>query len=146
MLKKTTYFCVFVFLFLLSNYGLCQERKVKIITVVETTKNSTGRSKMIEVTSIRNSEDFTTTRTEGKDTKQKDINRSDAKVDNLQETKLLNIVNAGGVQYRNVASNDAIVASRVAELLTEGWELKSVVSSMENKSTSFQMTRYIFIQ
>ncbi|WP_205727920.1 hypothetical protein [Flammeovirga pectinis] len=101
---------------------------------------------MIEVTSIRNSEDFTTTRTEGKDTKQKDINRSDAKVDNLQETKLLNIVNAGGVQYRNVASNDAIVASRVAELLTEGWELKSVVSSMENKSTSFQMTRYIFIQ
>ena len=92
---------------------------------------------------------FTTERTDGKTSSQRDVKRKDAKVDEFSETKLLNFYSLVGINFQNIASNDALVSSRINTLVQEGWELAFVTSGVESSAGSEDgegifITRYIF--
>ena len=107
-------------------------QEYKTITVVESIiPAGLGRSRMIEVTEKKDHNELTTERIDGKKSNEK-VKRADAKVGNLKETKLLNFYSATGLQFYNIASNDAVVMSKINELATQGWELKFVNSGVES--------------
>jgi hypothetical protein len=87
---------------------------------------------MIENTSPIDYNEFTTSRTEGKDTKQGDIDRGDIKVSSFKETKMLNFFSMVGINFQNIASNDVIIASKLNEMDTQGFELAFVTSGVES--------------
>lgn len=105
----------------------------KVVTIVESiVPGGLGRSRIIETKSDVNVAEFTTERIDGKDSKQGDIKRSDAKVDTFAETKLLNFFSVAGINFQNIASNDAIITSKMNELAKEGWKLAFVTSGVES--------------
>ena len=105
----------------------------QVITIVESVvPGGVGRSRMIENTSPIDYNEFTTSRTEGKDTKQGDIDRGDIKVSSFKETKMLNFFSMVGINFQNIASNDAIIASKLNEMDAQGFELAFVTSGVES--------------
>ncbi|MEP2774146.1 MAG: hypothetical protein ABJH05_18460 [Fulvivirga sp.] len=127
-----------------------QTPQYKVITVVESiVPGGLGRSRMIENQSEIDIEDFTTERTDGKKSKQGDVKRSDAKVDEFAESKLLNFYSMTGINFQNIASNDALVSSKLNQMAAEGWKLIFVTSAVESDSgkgdgNGIYITRYIF--
>jgi hypothetical protein len=112
---------------------LAQTPEYKLITIVESiVPMGLGRSRMIENKTNVNVNDFTTERTDGKDSKQGSIDRGDAKVDAFAETKLLNFYSGVGINFQNIASNDALITSKINELAKEGWRLAFVNSGVES--------------
>jgi hypothetical protein len=106
----------------------------KIITVVESiVPGGLGRSRMLETVSEVDYNQFTTERTEGKDSKQKDIDRGDIKIAGFKETKLLNFFSMVGINFQNIASNDAVVISKLNEMDAQGYELLHVASGVESE-------------
>lgn len=122
----------------------------KQITVVESIiPMGIGRSRIIEEESPIDAAAFTTQRTGGKDSKQGDVDRSDAKVDVFSETKLLNFFSGVGINFQNIASNDALITSKINSLTSQGWDLSFVTSGVESvgskdDSNGIYITRYIF--
>ncbi len=105
----------------------------KLVTVVESiVPGGLGRSRMIENMTEINTEDFRTSRTDGKKSDQGSVKRQDIKVDKFDETKLLNFFAIGGINFQNIASNDAMIGARIMELVADGWELKFVTSGVES--------------
>ncbi len=124
----TTLVCTFLFI-----DTQAQSKNYKVITVVESiVPGGMGRSRIIEEKTPINHRDFTTDRTDGKDSKQGDVKRGDAKVDAFAETKLLNFYSLVGINFQNIASNDALISSKINELAADGWELKFVTSGVES--------------
>ncbi|MTI22363.1 hypothetical protein E1176_15125 [Fulvivirga sp. RKSG066] len=131
--------------------GRAQEApQFKVITVVESiVPGGLGRSRMIENQSEIDIDEFTTERTDGKKSKQGDVKRSDAKVDEFAESKLLNFYSLTGINFQNIASNDALVSSKLNQMAEEGWELTFVTSAVESDGgkgdgNGIYITRYIF--
>ncbi|MGE0561471.1 MAG: hypothetical protein AB7O47_06610 [Flavobacteriales bacterium] len=126
------------------------QKKYKIITTIESiVPGGLGRSRIIEGTSVVDAAMFTTQRTDGKDSKQGDIKRKDAKIDELNETKILNFYSMVGLNFQNIASNDAMITSILNTLSEEGWELFTVVSGVESDAgkddgNGIFITRYVF--
>lgn len=126
------------------------QTQYKVITTVESiVPMGIGRSRLIEAKSEMDYNQFTTERNSGKDSKQGKIKRGDAKVDNLAETKMLNFYSGVGLNFQNIASNDAMITSKLNELATEGWTLLTVVSGVESDAgdkdgKGIFITRYIF--
>lgn len=126
------------------------QKKYKIITTIESiVPGGLGRSRIIEGTSTVDAAMFTTQRENGKDSKQGDIKRKDAKIDELNETKILNFYSMVGLNFQNIASNDAMITSILNTLSEEGWELFTVVSGVESDAgkddgNGIFITRYIF--
>ncbi len=122
----------------------------KQITVVESIiPMGLGRSRIIEENSVINAADFTTERTDGKKSEQGTVDREDAKVKVFSETKLLNFFSAVGINFQNIASNDALITSKVNALVSQGWELSFVTSGVESvgdktDDNGIYITRYIF--
>ena len=122
----------------------------KVITVVESiVPGGVGRSRIIDEGSEVNVDDMSTERTNGKDSKQGKVRRSDMKVDNFTETKLLNFYSLVGINFQNIASNDAIIAAKLDQLTSQGWELKFVTSGVERDAgdkdrSGIFITRFIF--
>ena len=111
------------------------QQEFKIVTVVESiVPMGIGRSRIIDSQTENNYEKFTTDRTDGKKSNQKEIKRSDIKVDELEETKLLNFFSATGINFQNIASNDAVIASKINTMLADGWNLTYVTSGVESNS------------
>lgn len=107
----------------------------KVITIVESiVPGGAGRSRIIENGTELNVSNFTTERTNGKKSKQKDVKRGDAKVEKFSESKLLNFYSMVGINFQNIASNDALIASKMNSLAQEGWELSFVTSGVESDS------------
>ncbi len=133
---------------------LLQESKAqyefKIITTVESIiPSGLGRSRLIENTGVVNADDLTTERKDGTDSRQGNVKRSDVKIDELNETKLLNFFNFGGINFRNIASNDAVITSKLNSLTKDGWELAYVTSAVESNGgkddgEGIFITRFIF--
>lgn len=126
----------FILLALLS-LSLCslnaQTPEYKVVTIVESiVPMGLGRSRIIENKSNLDAAAFTTERTEGKDSKQGKIDRGDAKIDEFSETKLLNFYSGVGINFQNIASNDALITSKINELSKEGWRLLFVTSGVES--------------
>jgi hypothetical protein len=105
----------------------------KIVTVVESiVPMGLGRSRMIENMTDVDTEQFRTSRTDGKKSNQRSVSRSELKVDNFDETKLLNFFSASGINFQNIASNDAMIAARIMELEEDGYSLIYVTSAVES--------------
>jgi hypothetical protein len=121
----------------------------KVITSVESiVPSGLGRSRIVSATEERNYKDFTSSRSEEDDERNKS-DRSEIRVKNFEETKLLNFYNIGGIRFQNIAANDAVVSSKINTMVEEGWELAFVTSAVESDSgkddgQGIFITRYIF--
>lgn len=122
----------------------------KVITVVESiVPGGIGRSRIIETQTDMDADNFTTERTDGKKSEQGNVRRKDAKIDKFSETKLLNFYSLVGINFQNVASNDALISSKLNEMAAEGWELMFVTSGVESDSGEsdqhgIYITRFVF--
>lgn len=128
--------------------SLAQE--FKIVTTVESiVPMGVGRSRMTEPKSTVDYKTMTTERTDGKKSNQGDVKRDEIKIDNFEETKLLNFFSGVGINFQNIASNDAVVGSKLTSLAKEGWTLVFVTSGVESDggqtdNNGIFITRYIF--
>ncbi|MGZ2369374.1 hypothetical protein ACXR6G_06280 [Ancylomarina sp. YFZ004] len=84
-----------------------------------------GRSRIIEEKYPADNRAFTTERT---------VVRKDAKVSLFAETKLLNLYSITGINFQNIASNDALISSKINALVAKGWELAFVTYVVESDS------------
>ena len=83
----------------------------KVVTSVESiVPNGLGRSRIISALDDRNYKDFTSERTDDKETDGRNKSKRDnIRVRNFEETKLLNFYNLGGIRFQNIAANDAVI-------------------------------------
>ena len=126
-----------------------QKYEYRIVTSIESVvPMGLGRSRIISNQEDKDYKTYTTSRTEEK-TKQNKSKRSDAKVDDFDETKILNFYSATGINFQNVASNDALLSSKVNTMIDEGWDLAFVTSGVESDAgkgdgTGIFITRFMF--
>jgi len=126
-----------------------QSIEYKIITSVESiVPNGLGRSRLISSNDTRDYRNYTSTQTEEDNTRNKS-NRKEMRVKGFDETKLLNFYNIGGIRFQNIATNDALVSSKINAMVAEGWELAFVTSGVESEGgkgdgKGIYITRYIF--
>ncbi len=147
-MKKFTITMIFMFIALM----VFPQKKYeyKVITSVESiVPMGLGRSRIIETKEETNAANFTTQRTNGKKSHQKEAKRSEAKVNNFAETKLLNFYSGVGINFQNIASNDALITDVINKVINEGWELAFVASGVESDAgkgdgKGLFITRYIF--
>ena len=126
-MKKTvlTFFALMLCVFGHSQY--------QVVTIVESiVPGGVGRSRMIENSSPVDYNQFTTTRSDGKDSKQGDVDRGDLKISSFKETKMLNFFSMVGINFQNIASNDALIVSKLNEMDAQGYELSFVTSGVES--------------
>ena len=121
----------------------------KVITSVESiVPAGLGRSRIISTEDKRDYKEFTSEQTEEDNTRNKS-KRSNIRVKDFEETKLLNFYNIGGIRFQNIAANDAVISSKINAMIIEGWELAFVTSAVESDSgkgdgNGIFITRYIF--
>jgi len=126
-----------------------QTVEYKIITTVESiVPMGLGRSRIISSDEDKDYKEFTSLRT-AENKKQNKSKRSDAKIDQFEETKLVNFYSIAGINFKNIASNDALMSSKINTMVTEGWDLAFVTSGVESDSgkgdgKGIYITRYIF--
>ena len=123
----------------------------KIITSVESiVPNGLGRSRIVSASEDRDYKDFTSERSDDKkEDKRNKSDRSEIRVKNFEETKLLNFYNLGGIRFQNIAANDAVLSSKINTMIEEGWELAFVTSAVESEGgkgdgKGIFITRFIF--
>ena len=126
-----------------------QTFKYKIVTSIEAiVPGGIGRSRIIENGTEVDYTQFTTVRSkEGKEKTDKD--RSDVKIDDLRESTLVNFYSFVGINFQNIASNDAMITSMLNKYSSEGWDLFNIVSGVESDAgkgdgDGIFITRYIF--
>jgi len=108
-------------------------QEFKVVTIVESiVPAGIGRSRIIESKQEVDHKELTTERTEGTKSDQSDVKRSDIKIDHFSETKLLNFYSLAGINFQNIASNDAVITSKINDLVKEGWQLAFVSSAVES--------------
>lgn len=135
-------------LFFTGNDVLAQV-EYKIVTTVESiVPSGLGRSRMISSDDSRDFSEFTSERTEDNKKRNKS-KRGDIRVENFNETKLLNFFNIGGIRFENIAANDALISSKINSMVEQGWELAFVVSATESDAgeddgKGIFVTRFIF--
>lgn len=147
--KKMKIYLIVVMLFItISSNVFAQEYRI-VTTIESIVPMGIGRSRILD---HKNSEDYkhlTTERTDGKKSEQGDIKREDVRIENFEETKLLNFFSVAGINFQNIASNDAVVSSKLSEMAREGWELVFVTSGVESDAgekdgNGIFITRYVF--
>jgi len=107
-------------------------QQFKVITCVESiVPNGLGRSRIINSMEDKNYMDYTSVQTD-EDNSRNTADRSDIRVKNFAETKLLNFYNLGGIRFQNIAANDALITSMINTMISEGWELTFVSSAVES--------------
>ena len=124
-------------------------QQYKVITSVESiVPNGLGRSRIINALEDKDYKEFTSVQTEDDNTRNKS-DRSEIRVKNFEETKLLNFYNIGGIRFQNIAANDAMITSMINTMIAEGWSLEFVTSAVESEGgkgdgQGIFITRYIF--
>jgi len=123
----------------------------KVITSVESiVPNGLGRSRIISALDEKDYKEFSSIRTDNKkEDKRNKSSRSEIRVKNFEETKLLNFYNIAGIRFQNIAANDALITSKINTMIEEGWELAFVTSGVESEGgkgdgKGIFITRYIF--
>ncbi|MFN9114702.1 MAG: hypothetical protein ACK5XN_31965 [Bacteroidota bacterium] len=146
-MKRLSFFTVLLLVSFLSVHA--QVYEYKIVTTIESiVPNGLGRSRMISANETRDYKEFTTTRSEEENERNKS-DRSEIRVKGFDETKLLNFYNLGGIRFQNIAANDAVVNSKLNDMALQGWDLAFVSSAVEadagkDDSQGIFVTRYIF--
>ena len=126
-----------------------QVYQYQTVTVIESIiPNGLGRSRMISANETRDHKVATSTKTGEKDKRNK-TDRGELRVKGYDETKLLNFFNIGGIRFQNIATNDALVTSKINTMAEQGWELAFVNSGIESDAgkddgKGIFVTRYIF--
>lgn len=116
-----------------SNAQTAPKSEFKIVTIVESiVPMGLGRSRIVDNKTEVDASFFTTERVDGKKSNQKEISRKDIKIDDMEETKLLNFYSATGINFQNIASNDAVITSKINAMLIDGWQLTYVTSGVES--------------
>ena len=121
----------------------------KVVTSVESiVPMGLGRSRLISANEEKDYKEFTSTQTEDDNGRNKS-DRSEIRVKDFDETKLLNFYNVAGIRFQNIAANDALITSKINTMIQEGWELAFVTSAVESDSGKDDghgifITRYIF--
>ena len=147
-MRKILFVAVIILLGTVSLFA--QKYEYTVFTSVESiVPMGLGRSRIVQTKQTLDVSKFTTSRTDGKDSKQDDVDRSDLKIDKFDETKLLNFYSGVGINFQNIASNDALISSKINQMVTEGWELTFVVSGVESDAgkddgKGIFITRYFF--
>ncbi|MCU0420362.1 MAG: hypothetical protein MUC38_11990 [Cyclobacteriaceae bacterium] len=135
---------------LLLSVAAASAQEYKVITTVESiVPGGLGRSRMTEAKENGDYKPLTTSRVKGTKSEQGDVKRDDVKIDAFDETKLLNFYSIVGINFQNIASNDAVVTSKLNEMAKEGWTLIFVTSGVESDAGKSDgdgifITRYIF--
>jgi hypothetical protein len=130
--------------------SIIQQYEFEIVTVVESVvPKGLGRSRMLAKTEIVDYNPYTSLRMEdGEKVKSKNDKRKDIRTKAFEETKLLNFYNLGGIRFNNIATNDAMVKSKLNQMTAEGWELTSVTRGLESSGdkdpNGIYLSRYIF--
>jgi hypothetical protein len=132
----------------LGTFVFSQEYKV-ITTVESIVPLGLGRSRLLDAKQTADYKSLTTVRVDGKKSDQGDVKRDEVKIENFEETKLLNFYSAVGINFQNIASNDAVITSKLNEMAKEGWELMFVTSGVESEAgkqdgEGIFITRYVF--
>jgi hypothetical protein len=126
-----------------------QVYQYQTVTVIESIiPGGLGRSRMISANETKDYKVATSTKT-GKKDKRNKTDRGEIRVKGYDETKLLNFFNIGGIRFQNIATNDALVTSKINTMAEEGWELAFVNSGIESDAgkddgKGIYITRYIF--
>ncbi|MEJ2114446.1 MAG: hypothetical protein P8X62_12470 [Flavobacteriaceae bacterium] len=126
-----------------------QTIEYRIVTSIESVvPMGLGRSRIISAQENKDYKEYTSSRTE-ENKKQNKSKRGNAKVDAFDVTKILNFYSATGLNFQNVASNDALLSSKVNTMIEEGWELTFVTSGVESDAgkgdgTGIFITRFVF--
>ena len=136
------------FLILSAVDAIAQEYAV-ITTIESIVPAGLGRSRMISNKEDLNTADYTTKRTDGTTSDMGTVKREDIKIDNFEETKLLNFFSATGINFQNIASNDAMISAKLNEMAAAGWTLMFVATGVEsnagtNDGEGIFVTRFIF--
>ncbi|SNZ00859.1 hypothetical protein [Flagellimonas pacifica] len=124
-------------------------QQFKVITSVESiVPNGLGRSRIVNALEDKDYREYTSVQTDEDNTRNKS-KRSDIRVKNFEETKLLNFYNIGGIRFQNIAANDALLTSMINDMVANGWELAFVTSAVESEGgkgdgKGIFITRYIF--
>ena len=124
-------------------------QEFKVITSVESiVPSGLGRSRIINAQEDKDYKEYTSVQTEEDNTRNKS-SRKDIRVKNFEETKLLNFFNLGGIRFQNIAANDALLTSKINDMVSQGWELAFVTSAVESAggkgdANGIFITRYIF--
>lgn len=141
---------IFFSILLIGADCFAQQMEYKVITSIESiVPMGIGRSRLIASQSEVNPDLFTTERDNGKKSRMGKVRRKDLKIDEFEETKMLNFYSATGINFQNVASNDALVSSKLTMMSLDGWTLAFVLSGVESDAGSqdgngIYITRYIF--
>lgn len=156
MKKKITLFsiaaCVLIAFFFINKdvqNDNSQLFEYKTITVIESiVPSGIGRSRMLSYEEPKNYKEYTSTRSEENNNRNKS-ERGKIRVKNFEETKLLNFFNIAGIRFQNIVANDALVDSKINEMTTQGWVLSFVNSGVESYAgkddqNGIYITRYIF--
>ncbi|WP_198152497.1 hypothetical protein [Draconibacterium sediminis] len=133
-------------LFCLPVFALAQQPKydIQVVSCIESlVPSGLGRSRMISPVVEVNYQDFTSQQTAAKNDKNKS-KRSEIRIKEYEETKLLNFYNEGGIRFQNIASNDALITSKINEMLSNGWELFDVKTGVESKMANASVKKEIF--
>jgi len=145
-MKKLLAITVIILLFSLETMA---QVEYKVITSVESiVPAGLGRSRIISAEEERDYKEFTSEQTEDDNSRNKS-KRSDIRVKDFEETKLLNFYNLGGIRFQNIAANDAVITSKINGMINDGWALAFVTSAVESDSgkddgNGIFITRYIF--
>lgn len=140
-------FILFLSAILLTAFEVNAQIEYKIITSVESiVPAGLGRSRLVASEAERDYKEFTTDTEEEKRNKTK---RSEIRVEEFEETKLLNFFNLGGIRFQNIVANDVVISSKLTAMAEEGWELAFVTSAVESDAgkddgNGIFVTRYIF--
>lgn len=129
--------------------GFAQVEYAVVTTVESIVPAGLGRSRMISNKEDLNTANFTTERTDGKKSDMNTVKRRDLKIENFEETKMLNFYSLGGINFQNIASNDAMISAKLNEMSAAGWKLAFVSSGVETDAGADDgegifTTRYIF--
>jgi hypothetical protein len=123
----------------------------KVVTCVESiVPNGLGRSRMISANETKDYKAFTTTRSDDKEKDKKNKSkRNEIRVKDYEETKLLNFYNLGGIRFQNIAANDAVMTSKINDMIAQGWELAFINTGVESEGgkgdgKGIFITRYTF--
>ncbi len=127
-----------------------QSFEYTVVTTIESiVPNGLGRSRMISTDEQRDYQEFSSMRSEDKkEDKRNKSKRSEIRVKNFEETKLLNFFNLGGIRFQNIAANDALISSKINTMSEQGWELVHVASGVESAgkgdNQGIFITRFVF--
>lgn len=128
-------------------------QEYKVVTVVESiVPGGLGRSRIVETNGTPNLEALTTVR-DGNKSNQGKVDRSEAKEsgENMAETKILNFYSMGGINFGNIAANDAVIGAKINEMIKQGYSLAFVTSAVESDAgkddgVGIFITRLFFVK